>query len=71
VGYALHVLPVGTEVPWHRVVNAGGTVSLHSDPTLRAIQRHLLECEGVRFSGERIPLDEFGWARDGGGPHES
>ena len=27
VGYALHALPPGTTVPWHRVINASGEVS--------------------------------------------
>lgn len=62
VGYALHLLPDGSEVPWHRVVNAGGRISLHSGPTLRAIQRHLLECEGVAFGEDgRLDLSRFQW----------
>ena len=28
VGYALHNLPDDTDVPWHRVVNARGGISL-------------------------------------------
>ena len=28
VGYALHALPTGSTVPWHRVVNAQGAISL-------------------------------------------
>lgn len=67
VGYALHVLPDDSVVPWHRVVNAGGRISLHSGPTLRAIQRHLLECEGVSFGEDgRLDLNRFQWQPDGG-----
>ena len=32
VGYALHALPEGGNVPWHRVINARGAISLRSDP---------------------------------------
>ena len=27
VGYALHALPAGQDIPWHRVVNAKGEIS--------------------------------------------
>ncbi len=30
VGYALHALAAGTRVPWHRVINARGEVSLRT-----------------------------------------
>ena len=32
VGYALHALPSATAVPWHRVINAAGTVSRRAVP---------------------------------------
>lgn len=60
VGYALHALPGGSAVPWHRVINAQGRISLrdHSGIT----QRLLLGREGVRFdAGARVDLVQFGW----------
>ena len=39
VGYALHALPDGTAVPWHRVVNASGGISLRSLPGGDLVQR--------------------------------
>ena len=48
VGYALHALPAGTTVPWHRVINARGEVSARADGEVLT-QRLLLEREGVRF----------------------
>ena len=48
VGYALHALPPGTTVPWHRVINARGEVSARADGEVLT-QRLLLEREGVRF----------------------
>ena len=62
VGYAMHALPAGTTVPWHRVVNVAGKVSRRRLPGAELTQRVLLEREGVRFSpSERIPLERFGF----------
>ena len=64
VGYAMHALPSGTRVPWHRVVNAEGKVSRRRIPGAELTQRVLLEREGIRFGpGKRIPLARFGWKR--------
>jgi methylated-DNA-protein-cysteine methyltransferase related protein len=49
VGYALHALPAGTALPWHRVLNAAGKVSLRAVPGAELTQRQLLEREGVGF----------------------
>jgi methylated-DNA-protein-cysteine methyltransferase-like protein len=60
VGYAMHALPGGTRVPWQRVVNARGEISLPGTSAVR--QRKLLETEGVRFDARgRIDLDRFLW----------
>lgn len=60
VGYAMHALPAGTRVPWQRVVNARGEISLPGASAVR--QRKLLEGEGVRFDQRgRIDLDSFLW----------
>lgn len=62
VGYAMYALPKGTDVPWHRVVNAAGAVSRRRVPGAELSQRILLEREGVRFGpGGRISLEKFGW----------
>jgi methylated-DNA-protein-cysteine methyltransferase-like protein len=64
VGYAMHALPSGTRVPWHRVVNAEGKVSRRRIPGAELTQRVLLEREGILFGpGKRIPLARFGWKR--------
>ena len=60
VGYALHALPAGTRLPWHRVVNAQGKVSRRRRPGSELTQRILLEREGVRFgAGGRIDRSLF------------
>jgi methylated-DNA-protein-cysteine methyltransferase-like protein len=62
VGYALHALPDGTTVPWHRVLNATGALSARAVPGAELAQRQLLEREGVPFNLRgRVPLDEVRW----------
>jgi methylated-DNA-protein-cysteine methyltransferase-like protein len=51
VGYALHALPQGTTVPWHRVINAKGEISVRSLPGAELIQQQLLAREGVLLNG--------------------
>ena len=50
VGYALHVLPDDLDIPWHRVVNASGGISLDREFGAGRLQRNLLEAEGVTFN---------------------
>ena len=62
VGYALHALPEGSAVPWHRVVNAQGAVSLRTVAGHDLEQRLRLEAEGVEFNARgRIPLARYRW----------
>jgi methylated-DNA-protein-cysteine methyltransferase-like protein len=63
VGYALHALPSDQRVPWHRVVAAGGKISLGGEG--RSVQCKLLESEGVEFTeGGTISLSRFGWQKE-------
>ncbi len=62
VGYALHALGAGSEVPWHRVINVRGEVSLRSAPGWERVQRQLLEEEGVDFDARgRVALERYRW----------
>ncbi len=62
VGYALHALPPRSDLPWFRVVNARGTVSLRSGGLgHEERQARLLVREGVRFVNGAIPLQRFLW----------
>ncbi|HEY5451382.1 MAG TPA: methylated-DNA--[protein]-cysteine S-methyltransferase [Polyangia bacterium] len=62
VGYAMHALPADSDVPWHRVVNAAGKISIRSDGLGHdELQAQLLRREGVRFVDGAIPLARFLW----------
>ncbi|HEX4960770.1 MAG TPA: DNA alkylation repair protein [Thermoanaerobaculia bacterium] len=63
VGTALREAPEGLDVPWQRVINAGGRVSSRGGLGIEeGYQRHLLEEEGVVFDSHgRIDLERFGW----------
>ena len=62
VGYALHALPDATALPWHRVINAAGGVSVRAWPGAELTQRRLLEEEGVEFDLRgRVRLAKVRW----------
>ena len=73
VGYALHALPDGSDLPWQRVINSKGEVSARAaggwlaegEGYREGYQRHLLEEEGVVFNLHgRVDLGRFGWDPD-------
>lgn len=61
VGYAMFF--VGQEdVPWHRVINARGEISLGGHPDRPHVQRAMLEAEGLQFDENgRIDLKTRIW----------
>ena len=62
IGYALSALPSDTRVPWHRVINSKGEISVRSRKGSEPIQMRLLKQEGVMFDRKgRIALDRFRW----------
>jgi methylated-DNA-protein-cysteine methyltransferase related protein len=61
VGYALNNLPARSKIPWHRVVNSQGKISLPRAGGHYRKQKLLLQKEGVVFKDEKIDLDQFGW----------
>lgn len=70
VGYAMAALKRGSapDVPWQRVINAQGKVSIHGDGFGNAMQRVILEEEGVAFDASgKVDFERFGWL----GPDEN
>ena len=60
VGWALRAVSAESGIPWQRVLNSAGRISL-SSPQGMAEQRRLLEAEGVVFEGDRVNLKRYGW----------
>ena len=61
VAQAMRRAPRGMKLPWHRVVNAQGKISLPPDSSGYRRQRERLEQEGVVFLNGKIDLDKFGY----------
>jgi methylated-DNA-protein-cysteine methyltransferase-like protein len=62
VGYALHNLAPDSDVPWWRVINAGGGISHKGRGAQADRQYELLELEGVPFDAEgHTELRRYRW----------
>ncbi|MEW7313847.1 MGMT family protein [Buttiauxella gaviniae] len=60
VGGVLKRLPEGSKLPWHRVVNRHGQISL-TGPDLQR-QRQALLSEGIVVSGDgHIDMERYRW----------
>lgn len=60
VGGVLKRLPEGSKLPWHRVVNRWGQISLSGPDLVR--QRTALLAEGIAVTAEgKIDLARFRW----------
>ena len=53
-GYALRVAPVALNLPWHRVVGAGGRIVFAKSSHAHREQARLLKSEGVRVTDGRL-----------------
>ncbi len=64
VGWALSSMSAeqAREVPWQRVINHAGRISISRVDLSAALQRHLLEEEGIVFDEtEHVDMRRFGW----------
>ena len=61
VGTCLKGLPPDTALPWHRVVNASGKISLAPGSAGYQRQKVLLEKEGINFKDGRFSLRRYQW----------
>lgn len=67
VGYALHALPPGIEIPWHRVLNSHGTISLSGHAAHEQARR--LRGEGIPVVKMRVDLNAYRWRGWKPSPH--
>lgn len=61
VGRTLSQLPDGTSLPWHRVIGAGGKVSLPVGTASGDEQRARLRAEGILVQNNRVDIRRHGW----------
>jgi methylated-DNA-protein-cysteine methyltransferase-like protein len=60
VGYSMSSVRPELNVPWQRVINSQGSISLKGSSGV--LQRQLLLDEGIKFNARgRVDLDRFGW----------
>ncbi|MEM7253902.1 MAG: MGMT family protein [Pseudomonadota bacterium] len=63
VGYALARLDTASDVPWHRIINREGRVSLPG--SAGTTQRERLRAEGIAFNRRgQIDFARHGWTDD-------
>jgi len=62
VGYAMAATPSGRDIPWHRVINSQGRVSVRANGDRDMMQQLLLEAEGIFFNKNgKVDLNTVGW----------
>ena len=61
VGRWLGQLPEGTSLPWHRVLNSQGQLSLPPDSASGQEQYQRLMAEGVIIRNRRVSMARYGW----------
>jgi methylated-DNA-protein-cysteine methyltransferase-like protein len=54
----LHTLSESEKLPWYRIVNKQGKISLEGEGAI--LQRNLLEIEGVIVNDDKIDLEKYG-----------
>lgn len=60
-GRWLGQLPADSALPWHRVVNSTGKLSLPADSLSGQEQYQRLIAEGVIIRHHRVDMNTFGW----------
>lgn len=60
-GTVLCGLPETTDLPWHRVINAQGKISLPEGSPAYLKQQQRLMAEGIEFKNQKISLRIYGY----------
>jgi methylated-DNA-protein-cysteine methyltransferase-like protein len=62
VGYVLKHLDKSSEIPWYRVINSQGKISVtRINQQGENVQQSLLEQEGIYLLNGKVSLKKFGW----------
>ncbi len=61
VGWLLHSSTQKHELPWHRVIKAGGVLPFPQHSEAYEYQKALLEMEGIVMLGGRVDLKQYLW----------
>lgn len=62
VGYVLKHMDVDSTLPWYRVINSQGKISLSKlNDQGQNIQAQLLLAEGILVIGDKVKMKEFQW----------
>lgn len=62
IGGILHHNYQKFDLPWHRVINRHGFISIKCLDHSKALQRALLQAEGIEVSADfMVNLDKYGW----------
>ncbi|ENW82185.1 hypothetical protein F909_01261 [Acinetobacter sp. ANC 3929] len=62
VGYVLKHLDIESTIPWYRVINSQGKISVtRINERGENIQQNLLEQEGIYLLNGKVSLKIFGW----------
>ncbi len=61
VGHTLRTLPQGSTLPWYRVINSSGKISLPHGSEAYQRQSDNLQAEGVTMIKGRVNLKRFRW----------
>ena len=61
VSQAMRLAPRKLKIPWHRVINSQGKISIPEDSAGYRRQKDLLESEGVVFLDGKIDLVRYGY----------
>ena len=61
VGQILSGLPAETSLPWHRVINAAGKISMPEGSDSFNEQKKRLTTENIILTGSQISLKQYLW----------
>ena len=62
VARAVAAAPSEMQLPWHRIVNAQGCISIPKTSARYEQQQELLRAEGVPVKNGKLDIDKHGWS---------